>query len=78
MEPPRVNKLIILINLLNLRKSVGHDNIPPCFLWVTSHILAPSLCYFIKNAFRLGTFPKSCKIAKVTIWFKSGNSLLII
>ena len=74
MELARVNEVINLINLLNLRKSVGHDNISPYFLRVASNILAPALCYFIENAFRLSIFPKSCKIAKVTPLFKSGNS----
>ena len=74
MEPPRVNEVINLINLLNLCKSVGHDNISPYFLQVASNILAPALCYFIENAFHLGIFPKSCKIAKITPLFKSGNS----
>ena len=48
MEPPRVNEVINLINLLNLRKSVGHDNISPYFLRGASNILAPALCYFIE------------------------------
>ena len=59
MEPARVNEVINLINSLNLRKSVGHDNISPYFLRVASNILAPALCYFIENAFRLSIFPKS-------------------
>ena len=76
MEPPRVNEVINLINSLNLRKLVGHDNISPYFLQVASNILAPALCYFIENAFRLGIFPKSCKIAKITLC--SNQKIVII
>ena len=74
MEPPRVNKVINLINSLNLRKLVGHDNILRYFLQGAFNIFASALCYFIENAFCLGIFPKSCKIAKVTPSCKSGNN----
>ena len=52
----------------------GHDNLSPYFLRVASTILAPALCHFIDNAFRLGIFPQSCKTAKVVPLFKSGNT----
>ena len=68
------NEAINLIISLNLRKSVGHDNISPYFLRVASTILAPALFYFIETAFCLSIFPKSFKIAKVTSLFKSGNT----
>ena len=74
MEPPRVNEVLNMINSLNLNKSVGHDNLLPYFLKVASTILAPALCYFIDNAFRLGIFPQSCKTAKIVPLFKSGNT----
>ena len=64
MEPPRVNEAKNLMNSLNLRKSVGHDNIL-CYLRFASDILAPILCYFISNAFKLQIFPQSCKKAKI-------------
>ena len=72
MEPPRINKVFNLINSLNLNKSVGHDNIPPYFLKVASNVIA--LCYFFDNAFLLGIFPQSCKIAKVVPLFKLGST----
>ena len=75
MEPPRVNKVINLINSLNLHKSMGRDNILPYFLRVTFNILAPALCYFIENAFLLDIFLKGCKIAKVTALFKSRDTI---
>ena len=74
MEPLQMNEVITLIDLLNLRMSMDQDNISPYFFLVASNILAPALCYFIDNAFRLGIFPKSCKIAKVNSLFKSENS----
>ena len=63
-----------MINSLNLNKSVGHDNLSPYFLKVVSIILAPALCYFIDNVFRLGIFPQICKTAKIVSLFESGNT----
>ena len=48
---------------------MGHDNLSPYFLKVASTILAPALCYFIDNAFRLGIFPQSCKTAKIVVMY---------
>ena len=73
VEPPRVNEVKNLINTLNLHKSVGHDNISSYYLRIGSDILAPVLCYFIDNAFRLGIFPQSCKKAKIIPLFKTGK-----
>ena len=73
-EPPRVNEMLNMINILNLNKSLGHDNLSPYFLRVASTILAPAMCYFIDNTFRLGIFPQSCKTAKIVPLFKSGDS----
>ena len=72
-DPPRINEVINLINSLNLRKAVGHDNIAPYFLRVASNILAPALCYFFDNAIKLGVFPRNCKIAKIIPLFKAGK-----
>ena len=70
MKPPRVNEVKNLINFLNLRKSVRHDNISLYYLWIGSDILVPVLCYFMDNAFRQGIFPQSCKKAKIIPLFK--------
>ena len=56
MQPPRVYDVLNMRNSLNLNKSVGHNNLSPYFLRVASTILAPALCYFIDNAFRLSMF----------------------
>ena len=73
MEPPRVNEVKNLMNSLNLRKSVGHDNISSYYLRIASDILSPVLCYFIDNAFRLGIFPQNCKKAKIIPLYKTGK-----
>ena len=41
------------------------------FLRVASSNLAPAICFFIDNAFRVGVFPHSCKIARIIPLFKS-------
>ena len=51
MEPPQVNKVINLINLLNLCKSVGHDNISPYFLRVASTFLHQLYVILLKMLF---------------------------
>ena len=56
-----------------MHKSTGHDNISPYYLRVASSVLSPALCYFFDNAFRLGIFPRNCKIAKIVPLFKSGT-----
>ena len=73
MEPPRTNRVKNLMNFLNLRKSVGHDNISSYYLRIASDILSPVLCYFIDNAFRLGIFPQNCKKAKIIPLYKTGK-----
>ena len=70
----RINEVINVINSLKLHKSVSHDNISSYFLRVASSNLAPAICYFIDNAFRIGIFPHSCKIARVIPLFESGKT----
>ena len=45
MEPPRIIEVIIVINYLNLHKSVSHDNILSHFLRVASGNLAAAICF---------------------------------
>ena len=73
MELPRINKVINVTNSLNLRKLVGHNNILSYFLLLSSSNLAPAICLFY-NAFRIGIFLHSCKIARVIPLFKSGKT----
>ena len=74
MEPPKVNEVLNVINPLNLHKSVSHDKISSYFLRVASSNLAPVISFFIDIAFRIGIFPRSCKIARVIPLFKSGKT----
>ena len=74
MESPHVNEMFNLINSLSLHNSVEHDNIPPYFLKVASNIIVPGLCCFFDDAFVVGLFPQSRKIAKVVSLFKSGST----
>ena len=63
MEQLRVHKVFNPINALSVQKSDRHDNIPPYFVKVASNVIAPLLCYSFDDAFVLGIFPQSCKIA---------------
>ena len=74
LKPPRVNEVIVAINSLNFYKSFGHDDLPPFFLRTVCCVLAPTLCNFVDNAFRLGIFPRTCKIAKIVLLFKTGKT----
>ena len=71
LEPSRVNGVIVVINSLNFYKSFRHNDISPFFLRTACCVLAPTLCYFVDNAFRQGIFPRSCKIAKIVPLFKT-------
>ena len=51
-----------VINFLNLHKSVGLDNISLMFCAASTNI-ALAICLFIENAYRIGIFPHSCKMA---------------
>ena len=69
MESPPVNEMFNLINSLSLHNSDEPDNIPPYFLKVASNITVPGLCCFFGDAFVVGIFPQSRKIAKVVPLF---------
>ena len=71
LEPPRVNEIIVALNSLNFYESCGHDDIPLFFLCTVCCVLAPTLCYFVDNAFRLGILPRICNIAKIVPLFKT-------
>ena len=73
-EPPRVNEVIVAINSLNFYKSFGHEDIPRFLLRTACFVLAPTLCYFVDIAFRLGIFLRSCKIAKILPLFETGKT----
>ena len=77
LEPVDERELISIINLLPLKKSVGHDNIPVIFIKLVDRIIAPFLVKVINASFDLGMFPNILKIAKVIPIYKSGDKQLI-
>ena len=60
-DSPRINKVINVINSLNLHKSVGHDNISSYFLRVASGILHLQYVYLLTTPFVLEYFPIAVK-----------------
>ena len=64
LEPVDEREIISTINLLPMKKSVGHDNIPITFIKLVK-IIAPFLIKVINTSFELGMFPNILKIAKV-------------
>ena len=62
-----------LINLLNINKVSGYDNISFFFLRMGGEILAPILFVCFSYALELGIFPSILTIAKVVPIFKFEN-----
>ena len=77
LEAVDERELISIINLLPLKKSVGHDNIPVIFIKLVDRIIAPFLVKVINASFDLGMFPNILKIAKVIPIYKSGDKQII-
>ena len=77
LEPVDERELISIINLLPLKKSVGHDNIPVIFIKLVDRIIAPFLVKVINASFNVGMFPNILKIAKVIPIYKSGDKQII-
>ena len=70
LEPVDEREIISTINLLPMKKSVGHDNIPVTFIKLVVKIIAPFLIKVINASFELGMFPNIFKIAKVIPIYK--------
>ena len=49
-----------------------HNNIQPFFLRAARHVIAPYLSLLLNFAFTEGIFPRNCKIARITPFYKSG------
>ena len=62
-----------LIQELNIKKSVGVDEIPPIILKWGAPIFVPILTRLFNLCITEGVYPDSLKIAKITPIFKSGN-----
>ena len=77
LEPVDEREIISTINLLPMKKSVGHDNIPVTFIKLFVKIIAPFLIKVINASFELGMFPNILKIAKVIPIYKSGHKQIV-
>ena len=62
-----------LINLLNLNKANGHDDIDTYFLKIASSIIAFPLSLFFNHSTSLGIFPNKLKLAKVIPVYIKGS-----
>ena len=70
LQPTSTHKVMVLINLLNLNKPNGHDNIDPYFLKIVSPIIVFPLSLFFNHSISLGIFPNKLKLAKVIPVYK--------
>ena len=77
LEPVDEREIISTVNLLPMKKSVGHDNIPVTFIKLVVKIIAPFLIKIINVSFELGMFPNILKIAKVIPIYKSGDKQIV-
>ena len=73
LEPVDERKIINTINLLPMKKLVGHANIPLTFITLVVKIVEPFLIKVIDASFELGMFSNIPKIAKVIPTYKSGD-----
>ena len=77
LEPVDEKEITSTINLLPMKKSVGHDNIPVTFIKLVVRIIAPFSIKLIAASFELGMFPNILKIAKVIPIYKSGDKQIV-
>ena len=77
LEPVDEREIISTINLLPMKKSVGHNNIPVTFIKLVVKIIAPFLIKVINASFELGMFPNILEIAKEIPIYKSGDKQIV-
>ena len=71
LEPPKVTE--VFDEIVSLKdKAVGHDNISAFFLKAARHEITPFVKILIDFVFSEGTFPDSCKIARIAPIHKNG------
>ena len=75
LQPTLTHEVIALINLLNLNKANGYDNIDPYFLKIASPIIAFLLSLIFNHSISLGIFPNKLKLAKVIPVYKKGSAV---
>jgi len=61
------------INNLDVKKSMGHDKIPPKVIKWAPHLFAPILQVIFNKCITTGYYPKKMKVAKVTPVYKKGD-----
>lgn len=71
--PATVDEIIQIINDLDPNTSSGIDGISTKMIKCIKNIIAIPLTNSINNCLKMGVFPQSLKIAKVTPIFKNGN-----
>ena len=77
LEQVDEREIISTIDLLPMKKSVGHDSISVTFIKLVVKIIAPFLIKVINASFELGMFPNILKIAKVIPIYKSGDKQIV-
>ena len=71
LEPVYEREIISTINLLSMKKSVGHDNILVTLIKLVVRIITIFLIKVINASFELGMFPNIPKIAMIILLYKS-------
>ena len=74
LQPMSTHEVMALINLLNLNKANGHDDIDPYFLKIAFPIIAFPLSLFFNHSISLGIFPNKLKLVKVIPVYKKGSA----
>jgi hypothetical protein len=61
-----VSEVVSIGNKFDINKAFGVDNIPAILIKWAIHIIAPFLCKFFNLFMKIGVYPDTLKIAKVT------------
>ena len=61
------------MNLIDVKKSMGYDEIPPKIVKWAANLLAPWLMVIFNKCIDLGYYPSAMKTAKVTPIYKEGD-----
>ena len=62
-----------ILRSTNIRKAAGIDDLSGCFLKDGSRVLSKPISELCNLSIKLGSFPDSCKIAKLKPLFKKGS-----
>jgi len=70
-----VQEMVDMLSHINIKKSTGHDNIPPKMLKIGASILCFPFQSLINTSIANNVFPDSLKYAEVSPVFKKGDTL---